>query len=281
MSTRISITVEAPEKHPDILDVRDAMQQVLDFFDLLTDEGEENVVWNLASASTNSPFTVEGEPVDLRTKAAATFAVAPRIAAVEAGLQRVAAGEDWGEAFPIEKLTIATRILRRSAEGIGITRVKFRDDDVIQINKNTALSYFKKIEERSDSLYTYLFARKPRREYGSVEGRVATLGTDYDQPSIIIRDANTGREFPCRVDAHVLEKVRETMKAGDIWDHRRVRVRGVINFDKDGNVLRVYDGKIQFVDPGNVSLSNLRDPAFTEGYTVSEYLDRFMEGDFG
>lgn len=282
MTKRISITVEAPEKHPDVLDVRDAMQQVLDFFDLLSDEGDENVVWNLAAASTNSPLTVEGEPIDLRTRAAATAAVAPRVAAIEAGLRRITSGEDWGEAFPIEKRATATRMLRRSADGIGITKVRFGDPtNVVSINQKVAKSYFERVEERSDSLYHYLFARKPRREYGSVEGRIASLGEDYEQPSIILKEANTGREIPCRVDANVLNEVRETMRAGDIWDHRRIRIRGIVNFDKDGNIFRVFDGRISFIEPAQVDLSDVRDENFTEGYSVTEYLDRLREGDFG
>ena len=58
---RASITVQASSAHPDILSVQDAMQQVLDFFELLTPEDarETKFVWKLNIASTNSPFTVQ------------------------------------------------------------------------------------------------------------------------------------------------------------------------------------------------------------------------------
>ena len=57
------ITVEPSADHPDILNIRDAMQQVIDYFDLLTDQNDSNVVWSLVRASTNSPFTAEGYPI--------------------------------------------------------------------------------------------------------------------------------------------------------------------------------------------------------------------------
>ena len=59
--------------------MQDALQQVLDFFNLLTDDSNPNVEWRLTLASTNSPLTVEGEPVDMRTYAGAFGAVKDRI----------------------------------------------------------------------------------------------------------------------------------------------------------------------------------------------------------
>lgn len=97
------ITVEPSADHPEILDIREAMQQVMDYFELLTDQGDSNVVWNLVFASTNSPFTAEGSPVDLRTNAPAFGQVKDHVAVIERGLAKVQAGEPLDGDFPMEK----------------------------------------------------------------------------------------------------------------------------------------------------------------------------------
>ena len=57
--TKATITVQAPAEHPDLLDIRDAMEQVRDFFELLAgEEDRETLAWNMTLASTNSPLAI-------------------------------------------------------------------------------------------------------------------------------------------------------------------------------------------------------------------------------
>ncbi len=49
------ITVEASPDLQGVLDIKDAMQQVIDYFALLTARGQTYIVRNLVFASTNSP----------------------------------------------------------------------------------------------------------------------------------------------------------------------------------------------------------------------------------
>ncbi len=282
MKRKVSITIEASPEHPGILTVQDALLQALDFFNMLTDEAMPNVVWNLTLASTNSPLTVEGEPVDLRTQAGAFTAVEQRVAIVERNFERVASGLNFDETFPREKLENARKFLKRTTNGIGATIAKFSDvAKPITIREPVARRYFEEVEKPALSLHSYLFARTARHERGSIEGRIVEIGTDYDVPAILLTESKSGRQIWCRIDASSELELAENMKAGDAWGHRRARVRGVLHFDESGKVLRVVDGAVAFIEPRSVNADEIVDRSFTEGYTVAEYLDRLREGEFG
>ena len=276
----LRITVEPSAKYPDVLDVRDAMQQVMDFFDLL--RGDSNVVWNLTFASANSPFTAEGAPVDLRTNAAAYGLVAPYVERIERGIARIEAGEPFDDDFPDDKLDIAVRMLKRNLNGIGSTAIDFGGDKPqVKIEPATAERSLNVIQGSGDVLYDYLFATFARKEVGSIEGRILDLGTDYDEPALRIKEHRTNREIWCRVDEAAREDIERMLTAGDVWQHRRVRVRGVLNYDPAGKIVRVFEGRIAYIQPKDVAIDDLHDPEFAEGMAPYEYLDKLRENDFG
>ena len=277
----MKITVEPSADHPGILDIRDAMQQVMDYFDLLTDQGESNIVWNLVFASTNSPFTAEGSPVDLRTSAPAFGQVRDHVARIERGLARIQAGEPLDEDFPAEKKSVAVRLLKRNLNGIGRTHFDIGDGGSFEIGPQMAERSLAAIQGDGDEEYDYLFATFARKEVGAIEGRIVDLSTDYEEPSIKLREHRTGREIQCRISAEARDEIENRLTAGDVWTHRRARVRGVINYDPNGKIVRVYDGRIAFIDPSDVSAKDLRDPEFTGGLPAYEYIDKLRENDFG
>lgn len=275
------ITVEASTDHPDILDIRDAMQQVMDYFDLLTDQGQSNVVWNLVFASTNSPFTAEGEPVDLRTNAPAYGQVREHVAVIERGLARIQHGEPPEADFPTDKREIAKRILQRNLNGIGATIITFEDDTVYKIEPRQAERSLAAINGEEDEEYEYLFSTFARKEFGSVEGRILDLSTSYDEPAIKIREHRSGREIECRISKNARDEIERSLTAGDVWDHRRARVRGIINYNANGKIVRVYDGQIAFIDAKETKVKDIHDPDFTGGLPAYEYLDRLRDNEFG
>ncbi len=71
------------------------------------------------------------------------------------------------------------------------------------------------------------------------------------------------------------------LTAGDVWDHRRVRVSGILNYDPSGKIVRLFDGRITYIQPKEVGIEDLHDPDFTEGMAPYEYLDRLRENEFG
>lgn len=282
MKRRVRITVQASPDHPEILTVRDALQQVLDFFDILTDDATPDVKWKLTLASTNSPLTVEGEPIDMRTHAGAYGSVEAWVAVVERNFARLASGQNFDDSFPREKLAVAKRILQRTTNGIGATVTKFSDEaEMITIATGDARRYFSEIDNPVQSLHSYLFSRTARREYGSVDGRIADIGTDYGQPAIKLVEHRSGREIWCRIDTKTQEVLAEDIKARDVWDRRRVRVRGALNYADDGKIVRILDGTVAFIEPTKTTVDELADSSFTEGYSVAEYLDRLRENEFG
>lgn len=278
----IRITVEPSAKHPDVLEVRDAMQQVMDFFDLLTDQGNANVVWNLISASTNSPFTAEGVPIDLRTKAAAYGLITAHMERIERGFAKIEAGEPFDDDFPEDKVGTVVRMLKRNLNGVGSTTIDFGGDKPqVEITPATAERSLDIIKGEGDVLYDYLFATFARREVGSIEGRIVDIGTDYEEPALKIQEQRTNREIWCRVDEAAREDIERMLTAGDVWQHRRVRVRGILNYDPTGKIVRVYEGRIAYIQPKDVEIEDLHDPEFTEGLPPYEYLNRLRENEFG
>lgn len=275
------ITVEASEDHPEILDIRDAMQQVMDYFDLLTDQGQSNVVWNLVFASTNSPFTAEGAPVDLRTNAPAYGQVRDHVAIIERGLSRLQEGEPLDDDFPLEKRDVAKRILKRNLNGIGRTIINLEDDTFYEIRPRQAERSLAAINGEDDEEYDYLFSTFSRKEIGSIEGRIVDLSTDYDEPSIKLKEHRSGREIQCRISDEARDEIENSLTAGDVWTHRRARVRGVINYDPNGKIVRVYDSRIAFIESNDTSIGDIRDGDFTGGLPAYEYLDRLRENELG
>lgn len=282
MPRKVTFTIEPADGHHDVLTIQDAFQQAIDFFDLLTDEAEKHVVWKLEMATTNSPFSCQGEPVDTRTWAGAYGSVEGRIEVVERNLARIASGEDFDDSFPREKVEVAHRLLRRNTNGIGRSVAGFSDEAApVEISQEAAKRYFKEVVAPVESLHSYLFSRTSRKEIGSVEGRLIDIGTDYDAPALHLEEHNTGRRLWCRISPATLEQLGNDMKAGDVWKRRRVRVRGTLNYDDLGNVFRVMNGSVAYIDVPDVDLDKIEDADFTDGYPVNEYLDRLREGEFG
>lgn len=275
------ITVEASPDHPDILDIRDAMQQVMDYFDLLTDRGQSDIVWNLVFASTNSPFTAEGAPVDLRTNASAYGQIRNHVAVIERGLACLQEGRALDSDFPADKREIAKRILKRNLNGIGRTVIDLGDDGVYEIRPQQAERSLAAINGEDDEEYDYLFSTFSRKEFGSIEGRIVDLSTDYDEPSIKLKEHRSGREIRCRISSDARDEIEDSLTAGDVWTHRRARVRGIINYDPNGKIVRVYDGRIAFIETKGTKISDFRDPDFTGGLPAYEYIDRLRENEIG
>ncbi len=278
---KVTFTVEPSQGHNDVLTIQDAFQQAIDFFDLLTNDTEKNVLWKLERASINSPFMCQGEPIDVRTSAGAHALVEGPVSIVERNFRRIVEGMDFDEFFPREKIEIAKRLLRRNMNGIGITKAVFSDGaEAVEISQEVAKRYFEEVAEPAESLHSYLFSRTSRREIGSAEGRIIEIGTDYEHPALRLKVQNTNRHIWCRISPEKAEELGAEMKAGDVWKRRRVRVHGTLNYDNRGTVIRIINGTVDFIDVAPVDLNYLSDDEFTEGYSVIDYLDRWRENEF-
>src|ERR1700730_14130756 len=122
-SERVTITVRPSATHPDILSVQDAMCQVLDYFDLLLPEGNEdqNLVWNLSCASTNTPLTVIGEPVSLAHDIDVSIIARAQRTLVAEQFRALAGGKRPSRKLTHKKRETMRRLFKRNMDGIGRT----------------------------------------------------------------------------------------------------------------------------------------------------------------
>lgn len=154
-------------------------------------------------------------------------------------------------------------------------------DAVYEIQPQQAERSLAAINGEDDAEYDYLFSTFSRKEFGSIEGRIIDLSTDYDEPSIKLREHRSGREIQCRISDDARDEIENSLTAGDVWTHRRARVRGIINYDPNGKIVRVYDGRIAFIETKDRKTSDIRDPDFTGGLPAYEYIDKLRENELG
>ena len=181
--------------------IPDALQQVAGYFDLLTDEGRPDISWQLVSASTNSPLTVDARPFDQRTKAPAFGQVRGHVVRMELNLLRLLEGQPPDNDFPAEKRDVAKRMFRRNLNGIGCTIITLEGDRPCEIRPPAAKRALDMLTGNEDAEHACLFRTCSRAEAGSVEGRVVALDTDRKQPSFTIRQHGDGRKIRCRISA--------------------------------------------------------------------------------
>jgi hypothetical protein len=280
MSEKIKIVIEAPEAHPEYLTIRDAMEQVLDYFQLASigDPNSQNIVWKLVSVSMKSPFTVTGEAMSL-DPAINTDVIARRQKdRFRTGIKSLLDGvtpHDWTSG---EANKIVERVLKRNKNGIGKTKLfmDFKRKSVpIEITPQLADFVIIEIHKLPSRLFAEDSAHK---ELGSVDGYLVAAGSDHGKPAIRIQDRLTKREIWCRVPEETRDSISKVMQLDDVWKHRRVIVSGLIQYEKDGDLSRIYEASIEFLDTREISLDKIRDKGFTQGMSPSEYLDKLREG---
>ena len=281
---QVSITVQASSAHPDVLSVQDAMQQVLDFFELLTPEDakETKFVWKLKIASTNSPFTVQGEAVSLEAGVNVVPSARSRKKFLADYFRDALAGRKPSRQFQRRKRTAVVRkILNRNTNGIGLTTASFGlGEDDIKITPTLAQIGIR-IIDREENQFNELLGKRDRVENGSIEGTLVEVGTDYNQPAFLVRDRRTNLDVWCRVDRDLQDTISDAATFADVWEHRRVIVRGKLRYDSDGNLTRVYASSIRSLNARVMTLHDIADKEFSGKMGAAEYLSRLREGELG
>jgi len=278
VAKRVTVKVEAPKEHPDVLDIQDAMRQVLDEFTLLTPEGKDSgeVVWRLILASANSPLVVTAEAVSLHSDVDISLLATAQIKSFAKNLRELRDGR-MPRAWSAKKVAIATAVIRRNFNGIGATEVIFDEDEpAIRIDPPTAKESIAKLEQAP----IHQFHRHTER--GAVEGNLIDITTYYSEPAIRIKEHGTGAEIICTITQDTVEKINAAIHADDVWHNRRVSVHGSLNYDDQGRIMRVLSESVAIIPPPrDVTIDDLRDPEFTDGLDAAEYLERLREGELG
>lgn len=280
MAERIKVTVRPSGAHPDVLTVQDAMLQVLDVFDLVSG-GSDELVWRLVGASMNSPFWAEGEAVSLHPG----VNVAPIARALKTALSRDLSALAEGRAPDgwrgTDRWRVAERLVARNMNGVGETDIEgFFDQKPFVITPRIAEAAQRALRE-DKAAEPLLPEGREHDEFGSIEGRLLSLTTDYDQPAIKVEDRRTSSVVTCRITDDIAERIATEETVRDVWANRRVLVRGRIRYGKTGEMIRVYADDVERIAPRHVELREIRDPNFTGGMGIAEYLERHRDGDFG
>jgi hypothetical protein len=277
----VRIVIRPSGSHPDILTVQDAAEQIRDIFGLADDN--PGVAWKLIFATTNTPLTIAAEMVamtpDMRPDELAAYAF-QATQQLDAGFSALREGriiDAWAEG---PKAQILKRVLTRSMNGIGRTDIQINDElEPEVVNPTVAKAGLQALAARAEPEAPPI--DRARIEVGSIEGEYLNIGHHYGHPAILVRERKTGGPIWCWVADDDLETISARIRAADVWLRKRVRARGKIIFNSTGDMLHVEAVDVQLSDIERVALDDVRDRSFTDGLTVSEYLERFREGDLG
>ena len=281
---KVTVTIQASAEHPDVLDIRDAMQQVLDFFELLSgDDDKDTLAWNITYAGTNSPFTAVAEAVSVRPDVDVRPMANIRISETAFYLSDLSSGIKPTRIISARRRQAAKRVFSRNTGRVGKTTLKFSDPAAPEVTltptlSKTALETAKNLELPE---IQYLAENRERQEYGSIEGTIVDVGTDYNQPAIHIEERKSGRQVACRVGQDVIDAIAHATSLRDVWEHRRVRVRGIVAYDSDGQIVRVHAKSITRISPRNMTLKDIEDMEFTDDISTTDYLEKLRESGLG
>lgn len=250
------------------------MRQVLDIFEMLNDV--PGVEWKLVNASTNSPLTIQAEAVSFEPSVDVTVVARAQKQHLAKNFREVVRGEIPTD--PDFKVNIAKRVLARNLNGVGKTEIDLEIGEPISVTPRIAQQAIESLEKKPPlGLYDSFVARE---EIGSVEGKLSDVGTHYNYPAVKIVTRAAG-EIWCRLSPDLQERLFDKANYKDVWEHRRVIVRGRIKYRTDGILDYVLANDIRRIEEPNVPLEAIADPAFTGGLSISDYLDRFREGTLG
>lgn len=278
LAGRVRIVIRPSGSHPDVLTIRDAVDQVRDIFEL-AESDNPGVAWKLASATTNTPLTIVAEMIAMEpdiTAAALAALASEQTKALKEGFDALERGRvipAWSDG---RKAGALRRVLKRSLNGIGRTDVQVNEEPEREtLTPQIAETALRVLDAPPD-------VDRSRAEIGSIEGEYLYLGDHYAHPAIKIKERKTGAEVWCWVSETDLERFSsELIRAADVWRHKPVRARGKIYYSMAGDMLRVEATDVQLLEAKRVALDGVREPNFTGGLTVSEYLDRLREGRLG
>jgi len=264
MSEKLLITIAPSVEHPGILDVDDALSQIKDCFDLL--KHEEDISWRIVSASHNSPFHMQLEAYsfdysedivrDVAKKAKYSFK--DNIVALSGGVMP----KEWSYG---SKLQAATSILKRAQNGIGKFIIDFCDEfPELNITPSMAREAYKKVSAGKIG--------RARKEIGMIDGNIRHVSVHEKKPAIKIHDRLRKVDVWCIISENLKNTLRKNTW-GDAWDNQRVKVKGIIHYDKNGSVKKVNVSDLNIVEKVKVELSTIQDANFTNGMTAHEYLN--------
>ena len=283
MVERVRVTVRASDAHQGVLTIQDAKRQVLDLFNLLEGGDTEPsglLTWHLCHASTNSPFTAVGEAISLLPDVDVAVIARAQKTRLKTDLDSIQVGSAE-EAIGRSRVDTVKSVMSRNTNGIGITEIDFLSDlKPVLITEAYARNSLRVIEDAFEKQRPYeLGIGKFRREIGSVEGIFLDVGLHYNKPAIRIIERRTKSAVWCLIDDDIRQTIAEKSNYNDVWERRRVKIKGKIDYDPLGRITRIYANNIERINPRRMTLDDIHDPEFTQGISIEEYMALLREGE--
>jgi hypothetical protein len=252
---RVTITVRSNIGDEGTLTVQDALRQVLDFFDLLTDAIKPGV------------------PVDV---------IAHRgKESLKAAIRNLTSGQrppSWMDRSARAK---ARSILQRNVNGVGRTDIRFDDQSPVEIIVEKTARAGLLTLEKADIEQAEAELDLSHRENGSVEGELIDATTHYGAPAIRIRERLTKAEVTCAISRDLASRVGQLHNWEEVWAGKRVLVVGEITYNKDGGIGRVLATDILTVEPEPLRFEDIANPNFTRGRSIADHLAELWSGEDG
>lgn len=280
MAEKVTITVRASGAHPDVLTVQDAMRQVLDLFELLSPSDQQQFAWRLSYASTNSPFTAQGEAVSLVPDVDVTVIARTQKVELVRDLALVGRGEIPDRFKSGKSAEILKGLLKRNLNGVGSTEVRLFEDTIpLTVTPRFAEAAIQQLEvKETPTAETGLRFGRPRVERGTVEGYFLEVGFHYKHPAIRILERKSKTAIWCKIDDEMRDKIAAEADYNDVWSRQRIRVKGKITYDQEGRIAQVLATHIDRVKSTRVELDKIHDTDFSNGISTAEYLELLREG---
>ncbi len=275
----IRITPSGPDSN--ILSVKEAMEQVLDAISFFGKaeahvSSKHEIVWRLVSISKNSPFTLVAEPFGKDPSENVSEVAEAVVKACYAVLRSVFIKGPIPEWFQGTTVKPIENIIKRNLNGIGTTEFNFGGKySAIIVSHKTATEGQNRLEiSRLQSAPEDL----TRKEHGSIEGQVLSVGSYYNKPVVVIKERLLGVDVKCIIQKELIEKIGENQNWEDVWVARRVLVEGVISYDEEGIPRFVDANLISRITPATVDLSASPYKGVLQRKSPTEYLDLLREG---
>lgn len=273
-SERVIISVESNIGEDGPLTVLDTLDQLRDAFDLLTasvaQEGDgAEIKWRLEGLSKNSPATMVAEAFSDNPDISVGPIARRAKQRLSSDINALKAGEvaDW----ILADARSAKSLLKRNMNGIGKTVFSFEDDAPIAVLAERSARAGLQAIERSET--ENLPDDRSREEYGSIDAHVVRADTYHGKPAIYIKDRLSGRVIPCVLSNALAQDAGPSHSWSDTWMEKRVRIKGRLYYDKNGDISRVSAVGLNDVKSEPVDLKQLRSLSILSGKGPSEHLD--------
>lgn len=284
MAESITIIVHPSAVGDGTLAVADAMRQVLDTLELLEKAAPADdpgrVVWRLARASTNSPFTVVAASASLDPTVSVALVAAEQAVRFRTGVRELIEDGTRPAWMDAAALSTAKRLFDRNLNGVGRTDIGFLEGDVIFITRPEAMRATLNVDQIiiRERLRIEDFSRT---EHGSVEGHILAATTYYSKPALVLKERLSGDRVTCVLAADLAERLGPNRHLSDVWKGRRVLVSGALFYGDEGHLAKIEALALEEVREEAVDLNELRSLGLAGGLRPAEYLARRGEDEVG